>query len=118
VRRGADRPPTPFTGHINPTLLFSEVKRAPKRWQDIDSIKENLTAEINVVHLDALDDRFCNFYKDSRRLKMVWSQERVLYFQNDIWLSTALSSTVLMKLAEAKNHYVRLSYAKFHPNRK
>jgi hypothetical protein len=49
---------------------------------------------------------------------MVWSYQCVLYFQNDIRLSTALPSTVFMKLAEAQNHYVRLSYAEFHPNRK
>ena len=49
---------------------------------------------------------------------MVWSYQRVLYFQNDIWLSTALPSTSFMKLVEAQNYYARLSYAEFHPNRK
>jgi len=77
------------------------VKHAPKRLQDVESFKENLIAEINAVYLDALDDRFYKFYKDSRKLKMVWSYQRVLYFQNDLWLNTALPSTVFMKLAEA-----------------
>jgi len=39
---------------------------------------------------------------------MVWSYQRVLYFQNDIWLSEALTLTVFMKLAEAQHHYVWL----------
>jgi len=77
------------------------VKHAPKRLQDVESMKENLIAAINAVHLVALDDWFFNFYNDSRRLKMVWSYQRFLYFQNDVWLNTALPSTVVMKLAEA-----------------
>ena len=41
----------------------------------------------------------------------------VLYFQNDIWLSTTFPSTIFTKLAEAQHLYVQLSYAEFHPNR-
>jgi len=39
------------------------VKYALIRFQDVDSIKENLTAEINAVHLDAGDDQFLTFRK-------------------------------------------------------
>ena len=44
-----------------PLLLFSDVKPAIKRFQDVEGIKKNLTAEINAVHLDTVDDYFWNF---------------------------------------------------------
>jgi hypothetical protein len=44
-----------------PLLLFSEVKPAIKRFQDVEGVKKNLTAEINTVHLDKVDGCFWNF---------------------------------------------------------
>ena len=44
-----------------PLLLFSEVKPAIKRFQDVEGVKKNLTVEINAVHLDTVDDWFWNF---------------------------------------------------------
>jgi hypothetical protein len=47
--------PYPDSG---PLLLLSDVKLAVKRFRDVQGVKKTLTAEINAVHLDKVDDCF------------------------------------------------------------
>ena len=54
--RRPDTHPTHLTWYQR-TFAFSGIKHALERFQDADTIKEYLTAEINAVHLDALYDR-------------------------------------------------------------
>jgi len=58
------------TGHppysldlISAHVCFLWTKTRPQQISGCDSIKENLTAEINAVHVDVLDDRFVTFRK-------------------------------------------------------
>jgi hypothetical protein len=65
--------PSPDSGQ---RLLLSDVKHAIQIFQDVEGVKKNLTAEINAVHLDTVDDCFWNFQTDATRLHMVYSVPR------------------------------------------
>jgi hypothetical protein len=61
---------------------------------------------------------FGRFRKIQQGCKWYTPYQGILYFPNDIDVSTALSSMIFTKPAEAQHHKLQLSYAEFHPNDK